>query len=320
MRRSPLLDEVRRICRLRHLSTRTEKTYVQWITRFIHFHKLKHPRELEAKHIEDYLSFLASEEKVAASTQNQALNAILFLYRRVLGIDLEKVETFVRPKRKRKLPVVYSKKEVHQVLSALKDPRYKLMARLMYGSGLRLNECVTLRIKDLDPEYKQIHVYVAKGDKDRLTMLPTSLLPAIHRQINHAEQIFKKDQANPDIRITMPDALSRKYQNAARTWKWMYLFPAKELTFNKTTGKPFRHHVYPTSLQSEVHKAVLRSGVCKKGSCHTFRHSFATHLLENGSDIRTVQELLGHKDVRTTMIYTHVLKISQHGVKSPLDL
>ena len=314
---SPLLSEVRRVCRIRHMSARTEKTYINWIVRFFRYHKMKHPTKLEDQDIIDFLSYLAEVRKVAPSTQNQALGAVLFLYKRVLGMDTERIDGFKRPRRKRHIPVVLTKTEVDQVLSQMYGLP-KMVTMLLYGSGLRLSECLNIRIKDVDLEYSQLHLINTKGSNERITVLPKKILPDLKRHIQHVKKVFDHDQRDDMVQITMPDGLKRKYPSAPHEWKWMYLFPAKNLT-QDNAGKWYRHHVYQTTIQKAVTSAVRKAGITKRASCHTLRHSFATHLLQNGTDIRTVQELLGHKDVRTTMIYTHVLKISKHGVVSPLD-
>ncbi len=317
MSSSPLLDEVRRVCRIRHMSARTEKTYINWIVRFFKHHNMKHPTKLEDQDLIEFLSYLAEVRKVAPSTQNQALGALLFLYKRVLGMDTTRIEGFQRPKRKRHIPVVLTRTEVDQVLSQIHGLP-KMVAMLLYGSGLRLSECLNIRIKDIDLEYSQIHLYNTKGSNERVSVLPRKVLTDLKDHLHHVKRVFDHDQKSNMVQITMPDGLKRKYPSASHEWKWMYLFPAQNLTQDKA-GNWFRHHVYQTTIQKAVTTAVRKSGITKKASCHTLRHSFATHLLQNGTDIRTVQELLGHKDIRTTMIYTHVLKISQHGVISPLD-
>lgn len=314
---SPLLSEVRRVCRVRHLSPRTEKTYINWMIRFFRYHNMKHPTQLEDQDIIDFLSHLAEVREVSPSTQNQALGAILFLYKQVLGMDTTRIEGFKRPARKRHIPVVLTRSELDQVLSKMWGLPL-LVAQLLYGSGLRLSECLNIRIKDVDLEYSQLQLYNTKGSNERMTVLPKKILPELNKHLIHVKRVFDHDQKDGMIEITLPDGLKRKYPAAPHEWKWMYLFPAKNLT-RDNAGNWYRHHVYQTTIQKAVTTAVKQAGITKHASCHTLRHSFATHLLESGTDIRTVQELLGHKDVRTTMIYTHVLKISEHGVRSPLD-
>lgn len=314
---SPLLAEVRRVCRIRHMSRRTEKTYINWIVRFFRFLHMKHPSKLEDQDIVDFLSYLAEVRRVAPTTQNQALGALLFLYKRVLGMDTTRIEGFKRPKRKRRIPVVLTRSEVDLVLSNMYGLP-KMVASLLYGSGLRLSECLNIRIKDIDLEYSQLHLYDTKGANQRMTVLPKKISPELEKHLDHVRKVFDHDQQDEMVNITLPDGLKRKFPSAPHEWKWMYLFPAKNIIQDKK-GEWYRHHVYQTTIQKAVTMAVRKAGITKRASCHTLRHSFATHLLQNGTDIRTVQELLGHKDVRTTMIYTHVLKISQHGVSSPLD-
>lgn len=317
MNSSLLLTEVRRVCRIRHMSPKTEKTYINWIVRFFRYHHMKHPTKLEDQDIIDFLSHLAEVRKVAPSTQNQALGALLFLYKRVLGMDTTRIDGFKRPKRKRHIPVVLTRAEVDQVLSNIYGLPL-MVASLLYGSGLRLSECLNIRIKDIDLEYSQLHLYNTKGSNQRMTVLPRKILPQLEKHLSHVRKVFDHDQRDEMIQITLPDGLKRKFPTAPHEWKWMYLFPAKNI-IQDDEGSWFRHHVYQTTIQKAVTTAVRKAGITKRASCHTLRHSFATHLLQNGTDIRTVQELLGHKDVRTTMIYTHVLKVSQHGVVSPLD-
>ncbi len=317
MSKSPFLSELRRVCRTRHLSRRTEDAYLYWTIRFVQYHHFRKPSEMEVDHITQFLSHLAEKRRVAASTQNQALSALLFVYRHILGMDLPYIEGFKTPRIKTRLPVVLTRAEVARVLEKLHGQN-RLVAELLYGAGLRLSECLGLRMKDLDFEYRQLHLHNTKGRNQRISLMPHQSIPRIENQIKQVRLLYESDQQPPEVRITLPNALDRKYVNAPHDWRWMYLFPARQLT-ETDTGTLYRHHVYPTTIQKAVHEAIIRSGITKKASCHTLRHSFATHLLENGTDIRTVQELLGHKDVRTTMIYTHVLKISQHGIRSPLD-
>ena len=312
-----LLDQVREKIRLKHYSYRTEQTYVDWIKRFILFHKKRHPNEMGKTEIEQYLTHLAVDRKVAASTQNLAFNAILFLYRNVLAKDIEDINA-VRAKRPVKIPTVLSKDEARKIINALSG-EHQLMTKMLYGSGLRLAECIRLRVQDIDFENSQIVVRDGKGQKDRVTVLPQSIKISIVEHLEKVKQIHEKDSKEGYGEAFLPHGLQRKYVNAAREWYWQYVFPGKSLSVDPRSGEKRRHHVHPNNLQKAVHQAARLSGIPKRISPHTFRHSFATHLLENGSDIRTVQELLGHKNVNTTMIYTHVLRQGARGVKSPLD-
>jgi integron integrase len=317
-----LLDRVRNVIRFRHYSRRTEQVYVDWIKRFILFHGKRHPAEMGAAEVRDFLTHLASEANVAASTQNQAFSAVLFLYKAVLEQELPWIENIQRAKRPAKLPVVLTPEEARAVLAKL-DGTPRLMADLLYGCGLRLNECVRLRVKDIDFGYLQIIVREAKGGRDRVTMLPVSLVESVRRQTEKRRILHEEDLAAGFGAVFLPAALSRKYPNAAQEFAWQYLFPSRHRSIDPrcTSGAQgrLRHHIDESFLQRAVKRAVREAGVNKAASCHTFRHSFATHLLENGYDIRTVQELLGHKDVSTTMIYTHVLNRPGMGVRSPLD-
>lgn len=313
-----LLDRVRQRMRVGHYSLRTEKTYVAWIRRYILFHDKRHPEEMGKDEVEAFLTHLAVEGQVAVSTQNQALNAILYLYRQVLDIDLPWMDDVVRPKRPARVPEVLSVQEVAQVLAELQGTNY-LMAALLYGSGLRLMEAVRLRVKDVDFDYRQIIVRDGKAAKDRVTPLPERVQPALREQIDKVAAQHAVDLRAGYGSVYLPHALSRKYPNAARELAWQFVFPSSRLSTDPRSGETRRHHVNEKGLQRAVKRAVTRAGINKKASCHTLRHSFATHLLQRGSDIRTVQELLGHKNVQTTMLYTHVLKRGGHGVLSPLD-
>lgn len=313
-----LLDVVRERIRLKRYSIRTEHAYTHWIRRFILFHGKRHPREMGAPEVEAFLSDLAVQRNVAASTQNQALAAILFLYRDVLGIELPWLQDVVRAKRPARLPVVLTRREVEAVLARL-DGRDWLMASLLYGAGLRLMECVRLRVKDIDFAMRQIVVRDGKGAKDRVTMLPEKLLFPLQLQLKKAKALHDADLAAGFGEVHLPYALAQKYPNASREWGWQYVFPASRRSIDPRSGVERRHHLDPKTLQRSVRNAVRAAGLAKPASCHTFRHSFATHLLEAGYDIRTVQELLGHADVKTTMIYTHVLNRGGRGVRSPLD-
>jgi integron integrase len=313
-----LLDLVRERIRLEHYSIRTERTYIQWIRRYILFHGKRHPADMGAPEVEAFLSDLAVRGEVAASTQNQALAALLFLYRDVLKIELPWLQDVERAKKPARLPVVMTQAEVHAVLARL-DGRDWLMASLLYGAGLRLMECVRLRVKDVDFTMRQITVRDGKGAKDRITMLPERLIEPLHLQLDKAKTLHAEDLEQGFGGVYLPYALARKYPNAAREWGWQYLFPAHRRSVDPRSGAERRHHVDPKVLQRAVRNAVRAAGVAKPASCHTFRHSFATHLLESGHDIRTVQELPGHTDLKTTMIYTHVLNRGGRGVRSPLD-
>ena len=304
--------------RLKHYSIRTEKTYLAWIRRFILFHGKKHPKNMGKPEVEAFLTHLAVDRHVAASTQNQALNAVLFLYKEVLGTELPWMDDVVRVKRPARIPEVLSSPEVARLLAQL-DGIYRLMASLLYGSGLRLMEAVRLRVKDVDFDYRQIVVRDAKGAKDRVTPLPSSIAEALKTQIDRVAAQHRCDIAAGYGCVCLPTALATKYPNAQTELAWQYVFPSSRLSTDPRSDMTRRHHLSEKGLQHAVKGAVRRAGINKKASCHTLRHSFATHLLERGNDIRTVQELLGHKSVQTTMIYTHVLKLGGRGVVSPLD-
>ena len=316
--KSKLLDQVREVIRVKHYSLRTEETYVQWIKRFIFFHNKRHPREMGAPEIERFLTDLAVRGKVAASTQNQALNALVFLYSQVLHLEAGEFSA-VRAKRPSRLPVVLTEGEVRRVLMAVKPGTISLMARLLYGTGMRLMECVRLRVKDVGLEQNQIVVRDGKGFKDRVTMLPISLKPELEQHLHRVRLLHEQDVAGGGGEVYLPYALERKYPNAPREWGWQYVFPAAHASEDPRTGRRRRHHANETSLQRAVKEALRASGITKPASCHSLRHSFATHLLEKGYDIRTVQELLGHSSVETTQIYTHVMAKPGIGVRSPLD-
>jgi integron integrase len=313
-----LLDRVRAALRTRHCSLRTEKAYVGWIRRYIVFHGKRHPAEMGAAEITRFLSDLAIQRNVAASTQNQALSALLFLYRDVLGQELPWLDDIVRAKSRERIPVVLTREEVQAVLDALDGPT-RLAALLLYGAGLRLLEALRLRVKDVDFARNQITVRSGKGGKDRVTMLPAA---ASRDLAKHLEAI--RDQHDADLRsgagwVELPWALARKYPRAGREWIWQWIFPATRTYLHRETNQRRRHHLHESVLQRAVKEAVRSSGIPKRATCHSFRHSFATHLLEDGADIRTVQELLGHRDVTTTMIYTHVVNRGPAGVLSPAD-
>ncbi|HNT78227.1 MAG TPA: integron integrase, partial [Anaerolineae bacterium] len=301
----------------KHYALRTEEAYVDWIRRFILFHHKRHPREMGAAEITAFLTHLAVVDNVAASTQNQALAALLFLYREVLQQDIGPVEP-VRAKKPQRLPVVLTREEVRQVLNQMQGT-HQLMAKLLYGTGMRLMECVRLRVKDVDFARREILVRDGKGEKDRVTMLPESIIPALQAHLERVRQLHQRDLADGYGAVYLPYALERKYPNAAREWGWQYVFPASRISADPRTGAKRRHHTDESGLQKAVRAAAKAAGIVKPVGPHTFRHSFATHLLESGQDIRTVQELLGHADVKTTMIYTHVLNRGPLGVRSPLD-
>jgi integron integrase len=309
---------VRAVLRARHGSRRTERAYVAWIRRYILFHGKRHPAEMGAGELTQFLSSRAVDGNVAASTQNQALSALLFLYRNVLEQELPWLDGIVRAKTSGRLPVVLTREEVRAVLQRLEGPP-RLMAILLYGAGLRLLECAHLRIKDVDFATNQIVVRAGKGDRDRVTMLPEAVKPALARHLEFVKRQHEADLGHGAGWVELPWALGRKYPNAGREWAWQWIFPATRLYFHRETGQRRRHHLHESVLQRAVKEAVRRSGIAKRASCHTFRHSFATHLLEDNHDIRTVQELLGHRDVSTTQIYTHVLNRGPAGVRSPAD-
>ncbi len=313
-----LLDQVRYAINARHYSFRTEKSYIGWIRRFVLFHGKRHPAEMGEVEVTAFLSALATRRKVSASTQNQALSALLFLYRTVLNRDFEWLDGIVRAKRPVRLPVVLTRMEVHTVLGQMQGtPR--LMASLMYGAGLRLLECARLRIKDIDFDMGQITVRDGKGQKDRVTMLPSALKAQLAAHIGRVKRQHEKDLRRGLGSVELPGSIDRKYPRAAWEWGWQWVFPAKRFYRDTRTGRWRRHHSHESVMQRAMKEAVRAAGIAKPASCHTLRHSFATHLLESGYDIRTIQELLGHSDVNTTMIYTHVLNRGGQGVRSPLD-
>jgi len=313
-----LLDQVRQAIRTRHYSYMTEKAYVGWIKRFIFFHNKRHPAEMGEAEIAQFLSSLATDSHVSASTQNQALNALLFLYREILNKDIGYVDGVVRAKRPHRLPVVLTRQEVRSILGCLGGSDW-IMAMLLYGAGLRLMECLRLRVKDIDSTSNQIVVRAGKGDKDRHTMLPAAVKEPLAKHLDLIRRHHQRDLERGLGRVALPNALERKYPNAGKEWGWQWVFPATSQYTDKVTGERRRHHLHESVLQKAVKEAVRRAGISKPASPHTFRHSFATHLLEDGYDIRTVQELLGHRDVSTTMIYTHVLNRGGKGVFSPAD-
>lgn len=315
-----LLEQVRALIRFKHYSIRTEQTYLDWIKRFIRFHGKRHPRDMGAAEITAFLTHLAVEGKVAASTQNQALSALLFLYGQVLHVDLPYLADVERVRRPKKLPVVLSREEAKALLAHL-EGTYALMGALLYGSGLRLMECVRLRVKDVDFALNQLIVRDGKGQKDRGTLLPQRVQEPLRLHLARVKALHDEDLALGFGRVYLPFALARKYPQAASAWPWQYVFPAAKRAADPRSpaGEVRRHHANEKGLQNAVKAAVRAAGLTKPASPHSLRHSFATHLLEGGYDIRTVQELLGHKDVATTMIYTHVLNRPGLGVKSPVD-
>ena len=313
-----LLDVVRDTIRRKHYSIRTEEAYVNWIRRFILFHGKRHPKDMGAAEVEAFLTHLATEGHVSASTQNQAFSALLFLYREVLHRELDAPVHALRAKESRHIPAVLTREEVRQVIAQLSGV-YQLQARLLYGSGLRLLECLRLRVKDIDFQRRAITVRDTKGNEDRITMLPDSVIEPLKEHLQRVKRLHEEDLAKGYGSVYLPDALDRKYPNASREWIWQYVFPSDRLSTDPRSGVVRRHHLDESGLQKAVRAAARAAGINKRVTCHTFRHCFATHLLENGYDIRTVQELLGHKNVKTTMIYTHVLQRGGLAVRSPLD-
>ena len=313
-----LMDQIREVLRVHHYSLRTEQSYLHWIKRFILFHGKRHPREMGKNEISAFLTHLAVEKDVSASTQNQALSAILFLYKKVLNIEPEWVEGVVRARRPKRLPVVLKRDVVMKLLNQLSGTQ-KLLAYLIYGSGLRLMEAVRLRVKDVDFDYGQLIIRAGKGDKDRVTILPESLREPLTRQIKLARRYYELDRQEASPGVELPHAIERKYRNAGKEWPRFWVFPAKNRSTDPRTKIVRRHHVYEKTLQRSIKQAARNLGLPAPVTVHTLRHCFATHLLENGYDIRTLQELLGHKDLNTTMVYTHVLQKGGRGARSPLD-
>ncbi len=312
-----LLNRVRDAIRVRHMSPKTEKAYVHWIRDFILFHDKRHPQEMAEEEVTAFLTHLATHRHVSASTQNQALSALLFLYRHVLDRELGDLDA-VRAKRPKRLPVVLTRSEVLRLLDHL-DGVPRLVATLLYGAGLRLQEALSLRVKDLDFSFHEITVRSGKGDKDRVTMLPALLEEPLRRHLSEVRSLHRRDLARGLGQVWLPNALATKYPSANREWAWQYVFPSESLSRDRETGELRRYFTSPRTVQRAVKKAVRAARIAKPATCHTLRHSFATHLLLGGYDIRTVQELLGHRSVRTTMIYTHVLNRGGHGVQSPID-
>jgi integron integrase len=313
-----LVDRVRGEIRLRQYSRRTEECYVRWVKRYVRFHGLRHPEELGAEEATAFLSNLAAELRVSASTQNQALSALLFLYRNVLRQDLGWLDGLVRAKRGTRLPVVLTPGEVRAVLGCMEGTA-RLVAQVLYGTGLRLGEALALRVKDVDLERGEVRVRAAKGGRSRVTVFPKGLVPNLESHVFAVKAQYRSDLARGHGWVELPKAFAEKSPNAARDWQWQWVFPASRQYDDAATGRRRRHHLHETVVQRSLRQAVRASGISKRATCHTLRHSFATHLLDSGYDIRTVQELLGHKDVRTTMMYTHVLQRGGLGVRSPFD-
>lgn len=313
-----LLEQVSDAIRVKHYSYRTEKTYVEWIRRYILFHNKRHPKDMGAQEIQAFITHLATERSVSASTQNQALSAILFLYRHVLQMEIDLPPELIRAQKSKTLPVVLTHQEAMTVIGRMTGVP-QLMTKVLYGSGLRLTECLRLRVKDIDFGSHQIIVRDGKGENDRATVLPDSLIPALENHLKTVQAIHQKDLKDGFGESSLPYALSKKYPNAAKEWMWQYIFPASVRSIDPVSKKTKRHHIDPSVLQKAIRQSALSSGITKPVSPHVFRHSFATHLLQSGYDIRTIQELLGHKDVKTTMIYTHVLQRGGLAVRSPLD-
>lgn len=313
-----LLDQMRSALRSRHYSRRTEQTYIMWVKRFAVFNELRHPTDMAEPEINAFLTHLAVNRKVSPSTQNQALSALLFLYRRVIGREIGDLGEVIRARRRQHLPVVLTRGEVKALLSNLRQDKW-IVANLMYGAGLRLMETLRLRVQDIDFAANQINVRDGKGMKDRVTMLPEIARRPLAGHLERVRRVHRNDLADGYGRTLLPYALARKYPTAAAEWRWQYVFPQEHRWLNGRTGAQGRHHMHESIIQKAVREAAQTAGITKRATCHTLRHSFATHLLESGYDIRTVQELLGHKDVRTTMIYTHVLNRGGRGVLSPAD-
>ena len=312
-----LLDRLRHACRVRHYSIRTEDAYHDWCRRFILFHKVRHPETMAEPEVNAFLTHLAVDRHVAASTQNQAMAALLFLYEAVLRRPLNELNV-IRAARPKRLPVVLTREEVRSVLGRL-DGIHALFGRLLYGTGMRLLECLRLRVKDIDFTLNQITVRAGKGDKDRVTVLPAGIVPALRDQLVGARRLYESDLAEGFGRVELPTALARKYPNAATEWIWQYVFPSVKRSRDPRSGVERRHHLHEGAMSRAIKEAIRAAGITKHATAHTLRHSFATHLIGDGADIRTVQELLGHESVETTMIYTHVLNRGGRGVTSPLD-
>lgn len=318
VRKPRLIDQVRTRLRYLHYSPRTEESYILWVKRYIFFHGKRHPQEMGAPEIIAFLNYLALKRHVSASTQNQALNAILFLYKQVLMLELEDLSQFTRAKRPKRLPVVLTEAEISLIMARLNEP-HLTMVGLMYGSGLRIMECLRLRILDIDFARRELFVRSGKGGRDRVTILPEKLIPTLKAQIHVISRYHQAALANGVDHVFLPGALARKYPGAGKELKWQYVFGSRNISIDPVCGKRARHHMNEKSVQRTIRWAIKQAGIMKHATCHSFRHSFATHMLEGGYDIRTVQELLGHKNVNTTMIYTHVLNKGGKGVNSPLD-
>lgn len=312
-----LLEQVRNVIRVKHYALNTEKSYLPWIKKFILFHKKKHPASMGAKEIGEFLTHLAVNRNNAATTQNSALNAIVFLYKEVLKKEVGIIDNIHRAKMHKRLPVVFTKEEAREIINLL-DGTKRLMGSVLYGSGVRLKECLRLRVKDIEFNYNQIIARDTKGHVDRATLLPSSIKEDLKNHLLKVRTLHEQDVKEGFGRVYLPYALERKYPNANIKWAWQYVFPAAKLSIDPRSGNRRRHHAMERPLQNAVSAAINKADISKHGSCHTFRHSFATHLLEDGYDIRTIQELLGHKNIETTMIYTHVVN-KVKGVKSPLD-
>jgi integron integrase len=313
-----LVGQYRRVLRLRHYSSRTEAAYIAWVRRFVRFHGMEHPRTMTPNHVRSFLSHLSIERKVSASTQNQALASLLFLYRDVLRMPLPWLDGIERAKRPMRLPSVLTREETWLMIDGLSGCS-QVIAVLMYGSGLRLTEAVSLRVKDVDLKSRSVTLRSGKGEKDRITVLPERLVEPLEEQLADARRRWLQDIRDPRFAIELPDALARKVPNAARQFAWYWVFPATRLYHDPRSGRIRRHHLHQTGVQRSVALAARAAGLQKRVTCHTFRHSFATHLLQVGYDIRTIQELMGHSDVSTTMLYTHVLNRGGRGVRSPAD-
>ena len=319
MGKPKLLDQVHDLMKLRNYSPNTIQIYTKWIRHYILFHHKQHPVELGADHVRDFLNFIVENQQQSASSQNQALNALIFLYKQVLQIDIGAIGKTMRAKRTRRIPEVLTRNEVRNVLDAM-EGKPRLVVSLLYGAGLRLMDGMKLRVKDLDFEKKEIIIRHGKGGKDRRSMIPEALIPPLQKHLLQVKQLHENDLKVGFGQAPLPNALSRKYPHADREWGWQWVFPASTRYQDSTDTIWRRHHFHKSAIQKAVKQAARRTGIPKRIGCHTFRHSFATHLLEDGYDIRTVQELLGHKDIKTTMIYTHVLNKGGLGVKSPLDV
>lgn len=314
---SQLLDQLRARMRTAHYAYRTEKTYLHWIRRFILFHGTRHPSEMGGIEVVQFLNHLANVEHLSAGTQNVALQAILYLYR-FLGKDLGRLD-FVRAKADRRLPTVLTREEVRRVLEAIQDPTYRLMAEIIYGGGLRLSECLRLRIQDVELDQQRLTIRDAQGNEERYTLLPAKVIPRLREQIAKVQRIHEQDVRAGAGEVFIAEALERKYPHAAREFAWQWVFPSPYLTTDPRTHKIRRHHMHPSGLQQAIYRAVRAAGINKPASVHTLRHSFATHLLEDGYDMRSVQKLLGHKDLKSTMVYLHGVQVSGKQIKSPLD-